>query len=70
MRGKRRLAQQTVTVAGGKTATVALHLTRAARTQLARARALSVDVVTAARDAAGNRATGRTRIKLLAPRRR
>jgi hypothetical protein len=69
-RGGRQLAHRTVTVGGGKTAKVRLHLTRSARRQLRRHRSLLVDVRATARDAAGNRATTTTRIRLLAPRRR
>jgi hypothetical protein len=69
-RGGRRLAHGTVTVRGGKSANVALHLTNSARKQLARARTLLVQASAIARDAAGNRATTTTRIHLLAPRKR
>ena len=65
-----RLARKTVTVAGGKTVRVTLRLTHSARRQLTRSGALNVDAVAAARDAAGNRATTRTHIRLIAPRRR
>jgi hypothetical protein len=40
------------------------------RVSLARRRTLMTEVTTTARDAAGNRATTRTPIRLLAPRRR
>jgi hypothetical protein len=65
-----RLARATVTVAGGKSANVVLRLTRSARAQLTRARKLSVDALLSARDAAGNRATSKATIRLLAPGRR
>ena len=68
--GRSVLARKTVTVAGGKTVKVSLRLTRSARRQLARKRSLKVVVYAIARDAAGNRATTKTRIRLLAPRRR
>jgi hypothetical protein len=68
--GRRDLARRTVTLAGGKTAKVTLRLTKAARRRLARSRSLNAVVLAAARDQAGNRATTKTRIHLLAPRRR
>jgi hypothetical protein len=66
----RRLARKTVTLAGGKSANVVLQLSRSTRQQLTRARTLSVDAVLTARDAAGNRATSKATIRLLAPGRR
>jgi hypothetical protein len=69
-RGKRRLAHRSVTIGGGKTAKVALHLTHAARRQLARARSLRVDVVATTSAAGRSHATSRARIRVLAPRRR
>ena len=65
-----RLARATVTIAGGKSANVVLRLTRSARAQLTRARKLSVDALLTARDDAGNRATSKATIRLLAPGRR
>jgi hypothetical protein len=57
-------------VAGGETRRVSLRLNSGARRALARSRSLRVVAVATARDAAGNRATTRTRIRVLAPRRR
>ena len=68
--GRRYLARQTVTVRGGQTVKVTLKLTRSARRELDRKRSLRVVAYAYARDAAGNRATTNTRIRLLAPRRR
>jgi Bacterial Ig domain len=68
-RGQTTLARKTFTVAGGKTRRVSLRLTRSAQRRLVRSRSLPVVAVAVARDAAGNRATTRTRIRLLAPRR-
>jgi hypothetical protein len=64
------LARKKLRVAGGNTRKVSLRLSRGARRQLSRAGSLRVVALAAARDAAGNRATTRTRIRLLAPRRR
>ena len=69
-RGGRRVAHGTVTVRGGESANVALHLTKTTRKQLARAHTLFVQASAIARDAAGNTATTTTRIHLLAPRKR
>jgi hypothetical protein len=64
------LARRTVTVVGGKSANVSLQMTKNGRVSLARRRTLMTEVTTTARDAAGNQATTRTPIRLLAPRRR
>ena len=64
------VARKKFRVAGGKTRLVSLRLRRAARRALAGSSAMRVTAVAAARDAAGNRGTTRTRIRLLAPRRR
>jgi hypothetical protein len=64
------LARRTVTVAGGRSANVSLQMTKNDRVSLARRRTLMTEVSTTARDAAGNQATTRTPIRLLAPRRR
>ena len=66
----RLLARRTVTVAGGKSANVSLQMSKNGRVSLARRRTLMTEVTTTARDAAGNQATTRTPIRLLAPRRR
>jgi hypothetical protein len=63
------LAGKRFRVAGGTTRRVTLRLNRDARRRLVRSGPLRVAAVAAARDAAGNRATTRTRIRLLAPRR-
>jgi CxxC motif-containing protein len=68
-RGKT-LARKVVRVNGGRTRTVSLKLKRNARHKLARARSLRVIAVAAARSTAGQRATTRMRIRILAPRRR
>jgi hypothetical protein len=57
-------------VAGGKTRTVSLRLNRGTRRRLSRSDSLRATVLATARDAAGNRATTRTPIRLLAVRRR
>ena len=64
----KRIASGRKTVAGGKTAKITVRLTRAARRKLARAGSLKAQAVWTTRDAAGNKATKRTRVKLLAPR--
>ena len=64
------LARKTVTVAGGKSTNVSLQMSKNGRVSLARRRTLMTEVTTTARDAAGNQATTRTPIRLLAPRRR
>ena len=64
------VARKKFRVDGGKTRRVSLRLRRAARRALAGSSAMRVTAVAAARDAAGNRGTTRTRIRLLAPRRR
>ena len=64
------VARKKFRVAGGKTRRVSLRLKRGARRALAGSSAMRVTAVAAARDAAGNRGTTRTRIRLLAPRRR
>jgi hypothetical protein len=69
-RAGRLLARRTVTVAGAKSVNVSLQMTKNGRVSLARHRTLMTEVTTTARDAAGNQATTRTQIRLLAPRRR
>jgi hypothetical protein len=69
-RGRRVVASGTLTVSGGEARSVTLKLSRAARRDLARKRSLLVTAIAAARDKAGHRATTRTSIRLLAPRRR
>ena len=64
----RTVARKRVTVAGGDTARVTLRLKRSARVALAFRGRLRVLALTTARDAAGNRATTRTRLKLRAAR--
>jgi hypothetical protein len=64
------MARKRFQVAGGETRRVSLRLTRGARRKLARSSSLRVVATATARDTAGNRATTRTRIRLLAPRRR
>jgi hypothetical protein len=67
IRGNRTLGTATVTVTGGAKRTVRIRLTRAAQRDLARSRSTVATVVSLATDASGNRATARTRIRLLAP---
>jgi hypothetical protein len=69
-RGSRELVRKSLTVAGGKSASVTLRLTRSDRLRLVRVRSLLVDAAASARDVAGNHATTTTPIRLLAPRRR
>jgi hypothetical protein len=69
-RDGRRIAQKQVTVPGGRIRKVALRLSRHARAQLRPGRALHAVAVVTATDAAQNRRTTRTRIRLLAPARR
>jgi hypothetical protein len=69
-RGNRQLVRKSLTVAGGKSASVTLRLTRSDRLRLVRVRSLLVDAAASARDVAGNHATTTTPIRLLAPRRR
>jgi hypothetical protein len=64
------IAKKTVTVTGGKTRKVTLKLTRAVRRELPRKRSLKVTAIATTTDRAGHRATTRTSILLLAPRRR
>ncbi len=64
------VARRRFQVAGGNTRRVSLRLKRGARRRLSRSGSLRAVAVAAARDAAGNRATTRTRVRLLAPRKR
>lgn len=57
-------------VRGGKTRSVKVKLRKPTRRKLRRARALRTTAYAAARDRAGNRAQTKTRIRVLAPRRR
>ena len=61
------VARKKFRVAGGHTRRVSLRLTRKARRRLLRSGSLRVTAVAAARDLAANRATTRTRLRLLAP---
>ena len=65
--GRKYVARRIVTVAGGRTVNVTLQLRRSARRELGRKGSLRVVAYAIARDAAGNRATTKTRIRLLAP---
>ena len=67
--GNRQLGHRSVTVKSGRTVTVTVRLTAAARKRLARARSLRVTALVRTRDAAGHLITTTTRIRLLAPRR-
>jgi hypothetical protein len=64
------VAQTQFEVAGDKTRRVSLRLTRGTRRRLSGSGSLRAMAVVTARDLAGNRATTRTPIRLLAPRRR
>jgi hypothetical protein len=64
------VATRTLSMAGGTTRSFRLQLSRGARRQLARNGSLRVTAVATARDEAGNQATARTAVRLLAPRRR
>jgi Bacterial Ig domain len=64
------LAGKTFRVLGGKTRRVSLRLKRGALQRLLRSRSQRLVAVAVARDVAGNRATTRTDIRVLAPRRR
>jgi hypothetical protein len=67
MNGKKVAAKKTVTVAGGKTATVTLQLAKAIRKQLRSHGSLKVSAVTTASDAAGNKRTAKQSMTLRAP---
>jgi hypothetical protein len=66
--GRRAVAKKTVTVRAGASRTVALTLSRAARRDLLRRHSLRVTAVAVATDRGGKRATTRTSVLLLAPR--
>ena len=66
---RRTVAKRTLTVAGGKSKTFVLKLSRSARRELVRKRSLRVTATALVRDASGTRATTRTSIRLLAARR-
>jgi hypothetical protein len=59
------LARNRVEIAGGRTRTVALRLTRSARRRLALRGSMRVTLVAVARDVAANQRTSRLRIDLL-----
>jgi N,N-dimethylformamidase beta subunit-like, C-terminal/Bacterial Ig domain len=63
---RRYVASKTLTIRGGRSRVFALKLNRAARRELTRKRSLKVTAVAVARDAARNRATTKTTIRLLA----
>jgi hypothetical protein len=64
------VARKTFEVSGGDTRRVSLRLNRGTRRRLSRSGSLRAMALATARDAAGNRATTRTPIRLLAPKRR
>ena len=66
--GGRTLGTATATVAGGATRTLRVRLTRSALRTLRHKGSLRVTAVATATDAAGNHATTRTQIRLLAAR--
>ena len=63
----RTIATRTVTVTAGSARSVSLPLSRRARRALARHGSLRATAIASARDAAGNRATSRISIRLIAP---
>jgi uncharacterized cupredoxin-like copper-binding protein len=67
MNGKKVAAKKTVTVAGGKSATVTLQLAKAIRKQLRSHGSLKMTAVTTASDAAGNKRTQRQSMTVRAP---
>jgi len=66
--GRKVVAAKALTVPAGKTKTVTLRLSRAARRTIARKSSVSVVVSATTRDGAGRQATTRTSIRLRAPR--
>ena len=64
------VARKEFEVAGGKSRRVSLRLNRGTRRRLSRSGSLRATALATARDTAGNRATTRTPIRLLAPKRR
>ena len=68
-RGRRLAGERRVVIAGRRSVNVTVKLNRAARRKLTRARKLRVTAVAIVRDAAGNRLTSGTPIRLLAPNR-
>ena len=67
MSGKKVAAKKTVTVAGGKSATVTLQLAKAIRKQLRSHGSLKMTAVTTASDAAGNKRTKKQSMTVRAP---
>jgi hypothetical protein len=67
MNGKKVAAKKTVTVAGGKSATVTLQLAKAIRKQLRSHGSLKMTAVTTASDAAGNKRIAKQSMTLRAP---
>ena len=68
-RGRRLAGERRVVIAGRRSVNVTVKLNRATRRKLTRARKLRVTAVAIVRDAAGNRLTSGTPIRLLAPNR-
>jgi exo-beta-1,3-glucanase (GH17 family) len=66
-RGSRAVARKTVTVKGGKTVTVTLTLSKAARLQLTKHRTLKLSTAATATDTAGNRRTTTRSLTVRAP---
>jgi hypothetical protein len=66
-RGGKDVATRTVTLRGGRTQSFRLRVKRAARTKVLRKGSLRFTAVAKARDLAGNEATARKAVKLLAP---
>jgi hypothetical protein len=64
------VARRAFEVAGGRTRQVSVRLNRGTRRRLSRSGSLRAMALATARDGAGNRATTRTHIRLLAPKRR
>jgi hypothetical protein len=70
LRGRRLVGSRKVTVRGGHARTVSVKLNRATRRKLSHVRSLRITAVAVASDAAGNRMTTGTSIRLLRPRKR
>ena len=66
----KRIARSRFVVKGGKTQATALKLSRKLRRKLARGKSVELVARIIARDAAGNRRTTSTRVRVLPPRKR
>ncbi len=68
-RGGKTIARKSLSLKGGATAKVTLHLNKRTRTYLSKHARVKVAAVTVARDAAGNSVRKRVKVTLRAPRR-